>query len=273
MRTISILIVSFFLSAIAYAQGEPPNDGASFHCSVLIIELSVVPSMRDNGGPLARTKETLDGQITEDFPVVMTQFMTQADIVEWRNAVATSPQDMADWNAAIESIYNSKITEKQIYRLSKKYCTPHTKHVLRASDLNSLLSKSKSQQEKSDASIAPGKQGDADGQDNLRSLEPEINKAANKLEDVGRCKQDKNCYCTYLGIFYTTLAGSRDQGESPQQWYKALGSYWEKLFPEKLVKKIINQVYFDPGFVNAGGEKLNYQMRDICLGNTFKPLK
>lgn len=88
------------------------------------------------------------------------------------------------------------------------------------------------------------------------------------------CKrQIKLNYCTYFGILYTDLAQARDIGESPQQWFQALGKHWEQLFPEKILKKIVNQVYFDPGFVNAGGEELNYQMRDTCLGNTFKPLK
>lgn len=88
------------------------------------------------------------------------------------------------------------------------------------------------------------------------------------------CKrQIKLNYCTYYGILYSTLAQARDIGEPPQDWFQALGKHWEQLFPEKLLKKIVNQVYFDPAFINAGGERLNYQMRDICLGNTFKPLK
>jgi hypothetical protein len=102
----------------------------------------------------------------------------------------------------------------------------------------------------------------------------ENEKQYNKNGVSVECKrQIKLNYCTYFGILYTDLAEARDKGESPQQWFQALGKYWEQLFPEKLLKKIINQVYFDPGFVNAAGEKLNYQMRDICLGNTFKPLK
>jgi hypothetical protein len=91
--------------------------------------------------------------------------------------------------------------------------------------------------------------------------------------DVDQCKRDKMCYCAYLGAFYETVAEHRDQGEPPQDFFKALGAHYAALFSEKRVKKIINQVYFDPGFVNAGGARLNYQMRDICLGNTFRPLK
>lgn len=98
--------------------------------------------------------------------------------------------------------------------------------------------------------------------------------ADNKNGVSAECKrQIKLNYCVYLGILYADLAHDRDIGMPPQVWFKTFSNYWEQLFPEKLVKKIVNQVYFDPGFVNAGGEKLNYQMRDICLGNTFKPLK
>lgn len=175
MRTISILLVAFFLSATAYAQDEPDalstlldkdekavayykagkqndsvtglmaaasgadlDDGAFQHCSVLIGYFSGLPMWRDTGIPMARVENTLDNIIAGD-PHWTLPIQTGLDA--WRRVVASTPQDIADWNAAIDSIYHSKVTERQIDKALRKYCTPHAKHVFRASDLNSLLSK------------------------------------------------------------------------------------------------------------------------------------
>jgi hypothetical protein len=177
MRTISILLVAFFLSAIADAQGEPDalstlldknekavadykagkqndsvtglmaaasgadldNDGAFQHCSVLIGYFSGLPMWRDTGIPMARVENTLDNIIDGDPHWTPP---TQADLDAWRSAVAATPQDIADWNTAIKSIYHSKVTEKQIDKVLRKYCSNYTKHVFRASDLTNLVSKS-----------------------------------------------------------------------------------------------------------------------------------
>lgn len=166
----------------AGASGANLDDGAFQHCSVLIGYFSGLPMWRDGGVvPLARAKDTLDKIITEDppedIPITRSELAkwlgrasTPKDMADWnamleskksglgawRSAVASTPPDVADWNVVIESIYNSKVTEKQIDRALRKYCTNYTKHVFRASDLNSLLSKSqKSQQNKSSSTTAP----------------------------------------------------------------------------------------------------------------------
>lgn len=143
MRVIPILIFFFILSVASDAQGEPANldDYAFQHCSVLISTLSIgLPMWRDEGMvPLARAQNTLDEIIAGD-PIVNIP-TTQAGFDLWHRAVASTPQDMSDWNAAIEYIYHSKITGREIEGALRRYCSNYTKHVFSASDLKPLISK------------------------------------------------------------------------------------------------------------------------------------
>jgi len=167
--SISIIIFAFILPAVSDAKEKAIHldDGAFDHCNVLIGYFSELPMWRDTGIPLTRVENTLDHIISEDPPVatpitktdldnVLGRASTPQDMADanaaiessnsglnaWRSAVASTPQDIDDWNAAIKAIYSSKITAKQIDRTLRKYCSNYTKHEFRASDLNNLLSKS-----------------------------------------------------------------------------------------------------------------------------------
>ena len=154
MRTILIFIVTFFLPAIAYAQDRPATfadlykdytwgiraDYAFGRCGLLIGDIETLPDWRDNGVPLADVKKTIDETITEELDHPDTDAESESVArYRWRRVIAATPKDMADWNAVIEKLYDSEITKKQIGNVLKKYCTPHTKHIFRASDLKPLF--------------------------------------------------------------------------------------------------------------------------------------
>src|SRR4030066_1514172 len=149
MRTILIFIVTFFLSAIAYAQDRPATfadlykdytvgiraDYAFGRCGLLINDFETLPHWRDNGVPLADVKETMDATITQELSHPDTDAESESVArYRWRRVIAATPKDMVDWNAVIEKLYNSEITEEQIDSVLKKYCTPHTKPIFRARD-------------------------------------------------------------------------------------------------------------------------------------------
>ncbi len=144
------------------------GDGAFEHCSVFVGYFPALAMWRDTNIPLARVQNTLDHSITDDPPegppitqsdldvinrhekhkITMAEMNAtieahRAGLVAWRSAVASTPQDIHDWNTAFESIYNSKVTGQEIEKALKQYCTPHTKHVFRASDLDSIFEQSK----------------------------------------------------------------------------------------------------------------------------------
>jgi hypothetical protein len=77
------------------------------------------------------------------------------------------------------------------------------------------------------------------------------------------------------GVTYQQAASYRDEGVSPQSAFASLKSLKDQGVNEGFLKGAINRVYFDPGFVNAGGEALRDQMANICLHpqGRFKPLK
>jgi hypothetical protein len=68
-------------------------------------------------------------------------------------------------------------------------------------------------------------------------------------------------------------ARSRDSDISPQSTFEVLDQ--QKQIPSEAVKKIINQVYFDPGFQRAGGSPLFSQVMDLCTNGpkNWQPLK
>lgn len=67
----------------------------------------------------------------------------------------------------------------------------------------------------------------------------------------------------------------RDQNQSPQDAAKILGAYKGQYVSETDFKHIINTVYFDQRFANAGGMALKKQMLDFCLNgpNRYEPLR
>ena len=89
-------------------------------------------------------------------------------------------------------------------------------------------------------------------------------KAQQKPNLIALSKED---VCTYKGLSYKLAAEERDATFAPQQTYQVLSKMY--LHPpeitEKTLKNLINQVYFDSGFVNAGGEALLIQVRNLCL--------
>ena len=80
--------------------------------------------------------------------------------------------------------------------------------------------------------------------------------------------------CAQLGVIYSTAASMRDSGASPQQAYGTLASFEESGMQPALIKKAINEVYFDARFTYARGMKFQQQMMDLCMypNGHYKPL-
>lgn len=169
MKTISILFFALIFSAVSEAQGEPAihsnlykdytagmlADYAYGRCGMLIGDLKAVPHWRDNGVPIADAKQAIYETITMELGHSDTDAESESDArYRWRRVIAATPKDISDWNAVIEKLYDSDVTEEQIDNVLKKYCTPHTKHVFRASDLKSLVQMHK---KLSVSSVAQGK--------------------------------------------------------------------------------------------------------------------
>ena len=114
------------------------DDYAMQHCNVLIGYLSGIPMWRDEEVvPISRAENTIGEIILEDPP--SDPYLTQEEVSAWRGVVASTPSDMAQWNSAVMGIYNSKITSAQIRRALRRYCTPYTRHVFSAHDLDAVL--------------------------------------------------------------------------------------------------------------------------------------
>jgi hypothetical protein len=79
--------------------------------------------------------------------------------------------------------------------------------------------------------------------------------------------------CSLVGSVYETAASARDMKMPPEKALDMVSAYSE--VPLEGRKKIINEVYFDQGFVYAGGTPLRYQMMDLCMNGpkNWKPLK
>ncbi|MBU3638192.1 hypothetical protein [Polynucleobacter sp. AP-RePozz3-80-G7] len=80
--------------------------------------------------------------------------------------------------------------------------------------------------------------------------------------------------CAQLGVIYSTAASMRDSGASPQQAYGTLASFEQSGMQPALIKKAINEVYFDARFTYARGMKFQQQMMDLCMypNGHYKPL-
>jgi hypothetical protein len=95
-------------------------------------------------------------------------------------------------------------------------------------------------------------------------------------------KPDRAMVCRQKGIVFMMAAENRNVGRSPQEAYQIIGGgYFHKGaqdagLTKDFVKQAINTVYFDPGFINAGGMPLAQQMEGYCLRDgkpQFEPLK
>lgn len=89
--------------------------------------------------------------------------------------------------------------------------------------------------------------------------------------------------CRVKGEVFKNAAELRDQGGSPEWAYPIVAGGWlnKQVAPipgidKEFVKQAINMVYFDPAFINAGGQRLASQVEGYCLRDgkpQFKPLK
>jgi hypothetical protein len=97
--------------------------------------------------------------------------------------------------------------------------------------------------------------------------------------DEDAARQERIRVCTFKGAFYAAAATSRDQGQSPQDTFAYIKSLRQRIgvnISDQYIKTAINQVYFDPGFLRAGGTPLQYQVMQACAANKplgFQPLK
>ena len=80
--------------------------------------------------------------------------------------------------------------------------------------------------------------------------------------------------CAQFGVIYSTAASMRDSGATPQQAYGTLASFEQSGMPPALIKKAINEVYFDARFTYARGMNFQQQMMDLCMypNGHYKPL-
>jgi len=87
--------------------------------------------------------------------------------------------------------------------------------------------------------------------------------------------QDDVSACALKADLYRGAADMRDHNQSPQDAAKFLGAYRSRFISDVDFKKIINTVYFDDRFANAGGFALKKQMLDYCLSGPkeYKPLQ
>ncbi|WP_213766834.1 hypothetical protein [Caballeronia sp. dw_19] len=87
---------------------------------------------------------------------------------------------------------------------------------------------------------------------------------------------DPELTCLWIGSTYKAAAEQRDSGMNPQQAFdedkSPDGSGLQNGVDDKTIKRIINQVYFDNDFADAGGTALSSQMYRACLRKQYKPL-
>lgn len=90
--------------------------------------------------------------------------------------------------------------------------------------------------------------------------------------EVGHSMQQ---ICITQGSAYRQAAALRDRGNSPQTALTVMRSYEQSGMSGDSVKAIINRVYFDGRYTNAGGPELANQIADECLypEGKFKPLR
>jgi hypothetical protein len=84
---------------------------------------------------------------------------------------------------------------------------------------------------------------------------------------------EKQRDCLLKGAVFQQAAAYRDQGLPPAYALKATMA--QGGVTQDFAKKAINLVYFDPGFVGAGGDALMQQMAQVCMHphGLYKPLQ
>ena len=84
---------------------------------------------------------------------------------------------------------------------------------------------------------------------------------------------DENSRCLSVGQAFQVIAQYRDTGMPPKMSLGVLAN--KSSIPVDTWKKWINLVYFDPRFVNAGGEPLFHQIYEACMypNGREQPLK
>lgn len=78
-------------------------------------------------------------------------------------------------------------------------------------------------------------------------------------------------HCMKLGIAYRTVAQGRDSNWPPKTALNTITASSGWGISEEQGKQIVNQVYSDPAFVNAGGPALANQVYQACLYPHGKP--
>lgn len=87
--------------------------------------------------------------------------------------------------------------------------------------------------------------------------------------------QDQQDQCMKIGLAYRMAATGRDSNWPPTLALKTITSSSVSGITQEQGKRIVNQVYFDPAFVNAGGQVLANQIYTACLhpNGRYQPLK
>lgn len=82
-------------------------------------------------------------------------------------------------------------------------------------------------------------------------------------------------HCMKIGLAYQMAATGRDSNWPPELALKTITASAAAGISQEQGKRIVNQVYFDPGFVNAGGRALANHIYSACLypHGYYKPLK
>lgn len=84
--------------------------------------------------------------------------------------------------------------------------------------------------------------------------------------------QERMRTCENEGAVFVSAAKSRDEGMSPEVALMSFRRYIDNgTLAEPQVKRAINRVYFDPGFVNARGPGFYNQMGTRCLWPNSAP--
>src|SRR5271170_8081665 len=78
--------------------------------------------------------------------------------------------------------------------------------------------------------------------------------------------------CLDEGIAFQAVAAYRDAGLPPEYAFNA--QLAQSSLSRSFSKNIVNLVYFDPRFINAGGEALMTQVMESCLypNGRYRPL-
>lgn len=87
---------------------------------------------------------------------------------------------------------------------------------------------------------------------------------------------DQELTCLWEGATYKAAAAQRDRGMSPQEAFdedkSSDGSRMQNGLSDRVVRRIVNLVYFDPDFEDAGGQALADQVYSLCMRRLYKPL-